>query len=75
MVSDRDEFVPGLAAGIIARETGATYDEVMKMIEEPFQRVYEASKHQGQLGTCHYCGRPAYGWGFFDEPVCKQCGG
>lgn len=24
---------------------------------------------------CHYCGMPATGWGFFDEPVCEDCGG
>jgi len=27
--------------------------------------------------SCHYCGCPASGsgFGFFDEPVCWQCGG
>lgn len=25
--------------------------------------------------TCHYCGMPAVELGFFDEPVCKDCGG
>ncbi len=30
---------------------------------------------QGAVGACHYCGAPAYGWGFFDEPACSQCGG
>ena len=24
---------------------------------------------------CHYCGMPARSFGFFDEPVCKECGG
>jgi hypothetical protein len=24
---------------------------------------------------CHYCGMPAYGFGFFDEPACRECGG
>jgi hypothetical protein len=27
------------------------------------------------VGDCHYCGMPAYKFGFFDEPVCNQCGG
>jgi hypothetical protein len=25
--------------------------------------------------SCHYCGMPATGFGFFDEPVCGGCGG
>lgn len=25
--------------------------------------------------SCHYCGGKATGFGFFDEPVCKECGG
>lgn len=25
--------------------------------------------------SCHYCGQPANGRGFFDEPACKECGG
>lgn len=24
---------------------------------------------------CHYCGMPATGFGFFDEPACPDCGG
>lgn len=27
------------------------------------------------VGACHYCGSPAHGFGFFDEPACAQCGG
>lgn len=25
--------------------------------------------------SCHYCGMPAASFGFFDEPVCRGCGG
>lgn len=25
--------------------------------------------------VCHYCGMPAKSFGFFDEPVCSDCGG
>lgn len=25
--------------------------------------------------TCHYCGQPASGFGFFDEAACTDCGG
>ncbi len=25
--------------------------------------------------SCHYCGQPATGFGFFDEPCCSECGG
>ncbi len=24
---------------------------------------------------CHYCGGPAIGFGPFDEPACRECGG
>jgi len=23
--------------------------------------------------TCHYCGMSATNWGFFNEPVCREC--
>ena len=29
----------------------------------------------GACGWCHYCGQPAYSFGFFDEPTCPECGG
>ena len=25
--------------------------------------------------SCHYCGMPATGHGFFGEPACSECGG
>jgi hypothetical protein len=25
--------------------------------------------------SCHYCGMPAKSLGFFDEPICSECGG
>ena len=25
--------------------------------------------------SCHYCGMPAKTFGFFDTPVCSECGG
>lgn len=25
--------------------------------------------------ACHYCGQPATDYGFFDEPICRECGG
>lgn len=27
------------------------------------------------IDSCHYCGQPANTFGFFDEPVCEECGG
>lgn len=27
------------------------------------------------IPSCHYCGMPATGFGFFDERVCAECGG
>jgi len=32
-------------------------------------------RQQEQSKSCHYCGSPAIAIGFFDEPVCSQCGG
>ena len=30
---------------------------------------------QSSSFNCHYCGGPAAGFGFFDEPACTECGG
>ena len=30
---------------------------------------------QEQHQTCHYCGQSATKLGFFDEPICGECGG
>ena len=38
-------------------------------------RAPEPQLPRNAVGWCHYCGQPAYGWGFFDEPACGQCGG
>lgn len=38
-------------------------------------RAPEPQLPKNAVGWCHYCGQPAYGWGFFDEPACGQCGG
>lgn len=35
---------------------------------------YEFKPLPAQSFDCHYCGMPAKSFGFFDEPVCKQCG-
>jgi len=32
-------------------------------------------KRQVQGSRCHYCGLPATNVGFFNEPVCPECGG
>lgn len=37
-------------------------------------RVPEMLRNDADL-SCHYCGMPATGVGFFDEPVCSECGG
>lgn len=34
-----------------------------------------APQKQGRDFSCHYCGMPAKSFGFFDEPVCRDCGG
>ena len=38
--------------------------------------VDEANKEYCARGNrCHYCGQRATGFGPFDEPACKECGG
>ena len=32
-------------------------------------------QRQSSAMSCHYCGMDAYTFGFFDEPVCRECGG
>lgn len=32
-------------------------------------------KSQAREQSCHYCGCPATAFGFFDEPICPECGG
>lgn len=47
-------------------------------VDEKTQIIRRAPEPQlpsRAVGWCHYCGQPAYGWGFFDEPACNQCGG
>ena len=37
--------------------------------------IEERKRWIGAVGACHYCGGPAFGWGFFDERACPECGG
>jgi hypothetical protein len=46
-----------------------TYEEFVE--EKPI--LYSSAVRGGS--SCHYCGQTATGFGFFDEPVCPQCGG
>lgn len=39
------------------------------------QASAEIDRLKNSVGSCHYCGMPANSWGFFDEPVCRECGG
>lgn len=43
--------------------------------EEASTKIDRLKAWKGSVGACHYCGSPAFGWGFFDEPACGQCGG
>ena len=42
---------------------------------EASQFIQSQKEWKNAVGACHYCGQPAFGWGFFDEPACNQCGG
>jgi hypothetical protein len=33
------------------------------------------AKSKSERKSCHYCGRPAIGFGFFGDPICRECGG
>lgn len=37
-------------------------------------RMIDEAK-SAQQPSCHYCGMPATSAGFFDEPICSECGG
>ena len=46
--------------------------------EDADRRIAELSGRQkaeksNSGKSCHYCGLPATGFGFFDEPVCGEC--
>ncbi len=45
--------------------------------EKPIPQPKSESKKlpSWAVGYCHYCGSPANSFGFFDEPVCRECGG
>jgi hypothetical protein len=38
-------------------------------------KIDSLKEWKNAVGACHYCGSPAYGFAFFDEPACSQCGG
>jgi hypothetical protein len=40
---------------------------------ERFVKRFEAPIQTSD--ACHYCGQPATSFGFFDEPICSECGG
>ena len=40
--------------------------------ELPEELQDEVEEH---ILACHYCGLPAVDFGFFDEPICEDCGG
>jgi hypothetical protein len=38
-------------------------------------RVEKPAPKEEDDFSCHYCGMPAKSFGFFEEPVCEECGG
>jgi hypothetical protein len=36
-------------------------------------RTFSVSELDVPPRECHYCGAPATGWGFFSEPICRNC--
>ena len=42
---------------------------------EVTERAIQSQQRRDSGLCCHYCGMPAVGFGFFDEPVCRECGG
>ena len=39
------------------------------------ENSYEVVEQRDEQLRCHYCGMPASSFGFFDEPICRECGG
>ena len=56
---------------INAKESGFGIGELGRVPSGETPAPHRSLKGQ----NCHYCGCPATGWGFFDEPVCEDCGG
>ncbi len=65
-----DEYDPYLVAGEAARDLGVSVQDVIDVI-------YGTEKTEKKMEEmyCHYCGLPATSFGFFDEPICPECGG
>lgn len=73
--------------GTVISTTPGAYGGTMRTVEVEVERLethcrayWDAlnragAKHQERQASCHYCGAPSAGIGFFEEGVCKECGG
>jgi len=46
-----------------------------KLTKQQASEEISSLKRYAGKNSCHYCGAPASGFGFFDEAACGQCGG
>jgi hypothetical protein len=46
---------------------------IIKIEDSRYEYIVKPSE-LSKSRSCHYCGMPATGFGFFDEPVCADCG-
>lgn len=64
-----DEGVPSLIIADASSQFGISYDEAYQLYWQPIP-----SKTPPPNLPCHYCGQPSVSFGFFDEPICRECG-
>lgn len=62
-------------------ETWLDFDKKLEIITSPQPKPQTKPQPEPArlpawaVGWCHYCGGAANTFGFFDEPVCRECGG
>jgi hypothetical protein len=66
-----DEYEPHAAIAALACEFDIDVSDAQKIVCPPSAHA----TRREYIGSCHYCGQPAYGRGWFDEPACDGCGG
>lgn len=67
---------PEDARGQTLTSRSVTSLSVASTVWDQFVRMFPlrtTSRAQETRATCHYCGMPATGIGFFGEPVCDNC--
>lgn len=65
----------GLEAGDVTRRAAVSPTLTDAEYQAAMATRAPESRRRHQDESCHYCGMSATKFGFFDEPVCSECGG